>query len=122
MWRQRASPEDRVGVSPKKPPRDQGEVVILAVARQIGREGPDDIMLVLAEEQSFLSRGKFAEPHMHILSTRAFIQGLADLKVIEFERVWGDIIAARSGINQEFANRYAPDVETEWESVIDRGR
>jgi hypothetical protein len=31
---------------------------------------------------------------MHILSTRAYIQGLADLKVIEFERVWGEILAA----------------------------
>ena len=60
MWRQRASPEDRVGVSPKKPPRDQGEVVILAVARQIGREGPDDIMLVLAEEQYFLGPHRYS--------------------------------------------------------------
>ena len=124
---QRASSEDRaamdrVGVMPRRPPRDQGEVAILAVARQIGRESPDDIMLVLAEDQSFLSRGKFAEPHMHILSTRAFIQGLADLKVIEFERVWSDIIAARPRINQELVNRCAPDVEAEWESVIDEGR
>ena len=44
---------DRAGVTPRKPPRDRGEVAILAVARQIGRERPDDIMLVLAEDQSF---------------------------------------------------------------------
>ena len=113
---------DRLGVTPKKLPRDQGEIAILAAARQIGREHPDDIMLVLAEGQSFLSRGKFAEPYTHVLSTRVFIQGLADLKIIEFERVWGDIIAARPQINQEFVNRSAPDVETDWESTMDEGR
>jgi hypothetical protein len=109
---------DRIGLTPRKPRRGEGEVAILAVARQIGREHPDDAMLVLAEDQYFLSRGKFAEPHTHILSTRAFLEELGRRHIIDFDAVWSAIVVKRPEVNNQSIDRPAPNIRTNWRSAL----
>lgn len=113
---------ETTGAVPPKPPRNRGEAVILTVARDIGRAHPDDVMLIFAEDRYFLSESRFAERHTHILSTRAFLEGLARKNIISFDAVWADIVAKRPNAVAQSVDRGAPDIETDWESAIDEGR
>ena len=110
---------DEAGATPVTIAHHVGDMAILSMTQEITSEHPDDVVLVLSEDRTFLNKVFAIGRHAHILSTRGFLEGLARRKIISFEAVWADIVNARPGVNPEVVDRSAQDVQTEWESAID---
>lgn len=110
---------DQAGATPVAVAHHVGDMAILSMTQEITSEHPDDAVLVLSEDRTFLNKVFAIGKHAHILSTRGFLEGLAHRKIISFEAVWTDIVNARPGMNPEIVDRSAQDVPTEWESAID---
>ncbi|MHB8368739.1 MAG: hypothetical protein ACYDBP_03480, partial [Leptospirales bacterium] len=109
--------ENVVGLKPEHPPHNGGEAVILVLAREMTYAHKENILLVLSEDRRFLSAA-IGLTQTHVLSTRAFIEGLSRLGKISLDEVWSDIVTNRAGINPDSVDEPAPDEETDWHSSI----
>ena len=96
---------------------DGGEAVILGLAREMTSAHKENIFLVLSEDRRFLSAA-IGLTQTHVLSTRAFLEGLSRLGKISIEEVWSDIVNNRSGVNSDSVDEPAADEETDWHSSI----
>lgn len=109
--------ENVAGLKPENPPRNGGEAAILGLARELTYAHKETVLLVLSEDRRFLSAA-IGLTQTHVLSTRAFLEGLARLKKISLDEVWSDIVSNRTGINSDSVDEPAPDEETDWPSTI----
>ena len=81
---QSASPEKKsilenaAGLKPENPPRNGGEAAILGLAREMSYAHKENVILVLSEGRRFLSAA-IGLIQTHVLSTRAFLEGLSRL-------------------------------------------
>jgi hypothetical protein len=120
---QNASPEKKAilenaaGLKPENPPRNGGEAAILGLAREMTFAHKENILLVLSEDRRFLSAA-IGLTQTHVLSTRAFIEGLGSLGKISLDEVWSDIVTHRAGINSDSVDEPATDGESKWHSSI----
>ncbi len=109
--------ENAVGLKPENPPRNGGEASILGLAREMTYSHKENIILVLSEDRRFLSAA-IGLTQTHVLSTRAFLEGLSRLGKISLDEVWSDIVTNRAGVNSDSVDEPAPDEETDWHSSI----
>jgi hypothetical protein len=109
--------ESAMGGKPRNPPRNGGEAAILGLAREMTYAHKESLLLVLSEDRRFLSAA-IGLTQTHVLSTRAFIEGLAKLGKISLDEVWSDIVSNRAGVNPDAVDESAPDEETGWHSAI----
>lgn len=126
---QSASPEKKsilenaAGLKPENPPRNGGEAAILGLAREMtyahNYAHKENVILVLSEDRRFLSAA-IGLTQTHVLSTRAFLEGLSRLGKISLDGVWSDIVTNRSGVNSDSVDEPAPDEKTDWNSSISK--
>ena len=109
--------EKAAGLKPENPPRNGGEAAILGLAREMTYAHKENVILVLSEDRRFLSAA-IGLTQTHILSTRAFLEGLSRLGKISLDDVWSDIVTNRAGVNSDSVDEPAPDEETDWNSSI----
>lgn len=109
--------ENAAGLKPENPPRNGGEAAILGLAREITYAHKENVILVLSEDRRFLSAA-IGLIQTHVLSTRAFLEGLSRLGKISLDKIWSDIVTNRAGVNSDFLDEPAPDEETDWHSSI----
>ncbi len=86
--------ENAAGLKPENPPRNGGEAAILGLAREMTYAHKEDVILVLSEDRRFLSAG-IGLTQTHVLSTRAFLEGLSRLGKISLDKIWSDIVTNR---------------------------
>ena len=122
---QSASPEKKsilehaAGLKPESPPRNGGETAILGLAREMTYAHKENVILVLSEDRRFLSAA-IGLAQTHVLSTRAFLEGLSKLGKISLDDVWSDIEAHRAGVNPDSVDESDPEEETDWIPSIGR--
>jgi len=109
--------ENAAGLKPENPPRNGGEAAILGLAREMTYAHKENIILVLSEDRRFLSAA-IGLAQTHVLSTRAFLEGLARLGKISLDDVWSDILSDRTGVNSASVDEPAPDEKTDWKPSI----
>ncbi|MHB1563920.1 MAG: hypothetical protein ACYCXP_07485 [Leptospirillum sp.] len=109
--------ENAVGLKPENPPRNGGEAAILGLAREMTYAHKENVILVLSEDRRFLSAA-IGLTQTHVLSTRAFLEGLSRLGKISLDEIWSDIVTNRAGVNSDSVDEPAPDEETDWHSSI----
>ncbi len=111
--------ENAAGLKPENPPRNGGEAAILGLAREMTYAHKENTLFVLSEDRRFLSAA-IGLTRTHVLSTRAFLEGLASLGKISLEEVWSDIVTNRAGVNSDSVDEPAADEETDWHSSISK--
>jgi hypothetical protein len=67
----------------------------------------EKVVLILSEDRRFLSAA-IGMTQTHVLSSRAFIEGLSGLAKISLDSVWSDIVADRAGVNSDSVDEPAP--------------
>lgn len=109
--------ENAAGLKPENPPRNGGEAAILGLAREMTFAHKENLILVLSEDRRFLSAA-IGLAQTHVLSTRAFLEGLGRRRKISLDDVWSDIVANRARVHSDSVDEPAPDQKTDWHSAI----
>ncbi len=108
------------GTEPPSLPKDSGEMSIVSYASELIKNPPGPPVLVLAEDDFFLHSGTATPGNAHILSTRALLETLQTLGLVQdAKRIWKAIQEASPTMNKARVDRSASKIPTEWTGAID---
>lgn len=90
---------DQIGSAPKNVPPDAAELSIGSFANEMVQRPSGILVLILAEDDFILNVSLHNPGNAHILSTRAFLEGLEKLgNIKDTSAVWNIILKTRSHV------------------------